>query len=183
MCSLSELERCKQALKYVDIVSPNHTELCAFFDREAHDGGGKVDKSTIEELCEVLLESGIGTESHGSIVVRSGKEGCYAVDGRSRQRLWLPAYQQDQGKVVDPTGGGNTFLGGMAVTVARRPGSTSAFNDIVRGAVAGSVAASFAIEQIGVPMLSIDECGETIVNGDSFGEREAVLRRRLVKES
>lgn len=91
MCSVSELERCKQALKYVDVVSPNHTELCAFFGREAHDGRGEVDRSTIEELCEVLLESGIGIENHGSIVVRSGKEGCYVSDGLSRQKLWLPA--------------------------------------------------------------------------------------------
>ncbi|KOS21653.1 Protein MAK32 [Escovopsis weberi] len=63
---------------------------------------------------------------------------------------WIPAYHQDASKVVDPTGGGNAFLGGLGVALARGEG----FED---AAVWGSVAASFAIEQIGMPVLTQGE--------------------------
>ncbi|KAJ4361471.1 hypothetical protein N0V85_009405, partial [Neurospora sp. IMI 360204] len=53
---------------------------------------------------------------------------------------WLPAYHTDAAKVVDPTGGGNTFLGGLAVALARG-------KSIEEACAWGSVAASFAIEQ------------------------------------
>ncbi|KAK5998166.1 Protein MAK32 [Cladobotryum mycophilum] len=68
---------------------------------------------------------------------------------------WIPAYHQDDPKVVDPTGGGNTFLGALAVALARGEGCEDA-------AIWGSVAASFAIEQIGMPTLEQGEdSGET----------------------
>ena len=62
---------------------------------------------------------------------------------------WLPAYfGEGEGKrVVDPTGGGNGFLGGLAVALARGRG-------VVEASAWGSVAASFMIEQVGVPVLS-----------------------------
>lgn len=60
---------------------------------------------------------------------------------------WIPAYHQDSPKVVDPTGGGNAFLGGLAVALARG-------NKLEDAAAWGSVAASFAIEQIGMPKLA-----------------------------
>jgi hypothetical protein len=62
--------------------------------------------------------------------------------------LWLPPFftEGEQERVVDPTGGGNAFLGGMAVALAR--------GRLVEEAAAwGSVAASFAIEQVGMPSL------------------------------
>ncbi|KAL5316667.1 hypothetical protein ACEPPN_015716 [Leptodophora sp. 'Broadleaf-Isolate-01'] len=66
---------------------------------------------------------------------------------------WLPAYftaEESEG-VVDPTGGGNGFLGGMAVALARGRG-------VVEASCWGSVAASFMIEQVGVPVLSSAPC-------------------------
>ena len=64
---------------------------------------------------------------------------------------WMPAYFQAEGtdanpRVVDPTGGGNTFLGGLAVALARG-------KSIEEACAWGAVAASFAIEQVGVPRL------------------------------
>lgn len=59
---------------------------------------------------------------------------------------WIPAYHTESSMVVDPTGGGNAFLGGMAVSFARG-------QDIVTAAKMGSISASFAIEQVGMPML------------------------------
>ncbi|KAL1842609.1 hypothetical protein VTJ49DRAFT_4657 [Mycothermus thermophilus] len=91
---------------------------------------------------------------------------------------WLPAYygtgyQGDASeKVVDPTGGGNTFLGGLAVALAR--GKT-----MEEACAWGHVAASFAIEQVGFPVLSVDEEGREVWNGVRVEERLAEYRERV----
>ena len=74
--------------------------------------------------------------------------------------MWLPAYfgEEEVDKVVDPTGGGNGFLGGLAVALARGKGLEEA-------AAWGSVAASFAIEQVGMPVLGKDDMGKETWNG------------------
>ncbi|KAK1780129.1 Ribokinase-like protein [Copromyces sp. CBS 386.78] len=77
---------------------------------------------------------------------------------------WLPAYHTDAAKVVDPTGGGNTFLGGLAVALARG-------KSIEEACAWGSVAASFAIEQVGVPELGTDGEGSETWNGERVEER------------
>lgn len=77
---------------------------------------------------------------------------------------WLPAYHTNAEKVVDPTGGGNTFLGGLAVALARG-------KSIEEACAWGSVAASFAIEQVGVPEIGKDEEGRETWNGERVEER------------
>lgn len=87
---------------------------------------------------------------------------------------WIPAYwtrDEADEKVVDPTGGGNTFLGGLAVALARG-------RSMEEAACWGSVAASFAIEQVGVPLLGRDEDGEETWNGDRVGDRLRRLQER-----
>lgn len=82
--------------------------------------------------------------------------------------MWLPAYfgerEEEQEKVVDPTGGGNGFLGGLAVALARG-------KELQEAAAWGSVAASFAIEQVGMPVLGKDERGRETWNGALVEER------------
>lgn len=93
-----------------------------------------------------------------------------------KHTAWLPAYHQDSERVIDPTGGGNTFLGGFSITLAR----ASAINfEVIQDAVVyGAVAASFAIEQIGMPNLG--EAGnEETWNGDSVQKRIWELRQRI----
>jgi hypothetical protein len=86
---------------------------------------------------------------------------------------WIPAYHTDSSKVVDPTGGGNAFLGGLAVALARRKGLEEA-------ARWGSVSASFAIEQVGMPVLGQDAEGKEVWNGVRVEERLGEFERRLV---
>ncbi|KAK2614303.1 hypothetical protein N8I77_001144 [Diaporthe amygdali] len=89
---------------------------------------------------------------------------------------WIPAFftKDDAAeKVVDPTGGGNTFLGGMAVALAR--GKT-----MEEAACWGSIAASFAIEQVGVPELGRDDDGEETWNGARVWDRLEALQARVV---
>lgn len=85
---------------------------------------------------------------------------------------WIPAYHTDASKVIDPTGGGNTFLGGMSVALARG-------EDLETAASWGTVAASYAIEQVGVPTLSQSDDGKELWNGQNVHERlEEYLKRK-----
>ncbi|KAK3201367.1 hypothetical protein GRF29_185g752976 [Pseudopithomyces chartarum] len=108
LCIPDELENCMRALKCVDCVSPNHAELGGFFGTDTNHKD-HVDYRKIENLCNQWLQSGVGVNGQGGIVVRSGKDGCLVA--RSGVQKWLPAYHQRAEKVVDPTGGGNGFLG------------------------------------------------------------------------
>ncbi|OAA39887.1 MAK32-like protein [Beauveria brongniartii RCEF 3172] len=85
---------------------------------------------------------------------------------------WIPAFHQDATNVVDPTGGGNTFLGGLSVALARD-------EDIETAAVWGTVAASFAIEQVGPPTLRKDDGGQETWNGENPLARLREFQERL----
>lgn len=171
VCTPDELFNTYKALKHVDIISPNHEELGALFDFK-HSSG--VDKKAVEGHVNQLLARGIGSTNDGSVVVRAGKEGCFVAN--LDKRKWLPAYHQDSIRVIDPTGGGNGFLGGFAVGLVRNDG------DVVEAARWGSVAASFCIEQVGVPTLqtivSTSTCTDELWNEESVLDRLQEYRQR-----
>ena len=73
--------------------------------------------------------------------------------------------------MVDPTGAGNTFLGGFVAGLQ----TTGDVHDAV---CYGHVAASFALEQIGLPTLEETE-GRVVCNGVVVMERLEEYRRRL----
>jgi sugar/nucleoside kinase (ribokinase family) len=116
VCTPAEYENCLKALRHVDVISPNNNELGGFFGKST-DEKEHVNYRLIESLCDQWLQSGIGPDSNGGVVVRCGKDGCIVV--RKGVRSWMPAYHQSAEKVVDPTGGGNGFLGGLAVGLVR----------------------------------------------------------------
>ena len=172
VCTPAELSNTYKALKYVDVISPNHEELGALFDFK-HSFG--IDRKAIEGQVNQLLARGIGPTNDGSVVVRAGKEGCFVAN--LDKRKWLTAYHQDSSRVVDPTGGGNGFLGGFAVGLVRNGG------DVVEAARWGSVAASFCIEQVGVPTLqtviSTSTCTDELWNDDSVLDRLEEYQKRI----
>jgi sugar/nucleoside kinase (ribokinase family) len=86
----------------------------------------------------------------------------------------MPAYHQNSEKVVDPTGGGNGFLGGLAVGLVRSGGVEA----LQEAAAWGSVSASFAIEQVGMPVLAQSAQGETW-NGIFVEERLLEFKEKL----
>lgn len=171
LCTPEELENTKAALNCVDVLSPNHEELGALFGFEHASG---VEKQAVEKHAGELVASGIGRQGEGVIVVRSGKIGCYiARSGGDKRSCWLPAYHTDQSKVIDPTGGGNGFLGGLAVGLVRTN------FDIVEAARWGSVAASLCIEQVGMPQLAdFPSGGKELWNGVSVEDRLRDLKQR-----
>lgn len=173
LCTSAEFENCLEALKYVDVVSPNHGELGGFFGQST-DEKEHVKYRLIESLCDQWLDSGIGPNGSGGIVLRSGKDGCLVA--RRGLRKWMPAYHQHDEKVVDPTGGGNGFLGGLAVGLVRSGG----VEELEEAAAWGSISASFAIEQVGMPVLAHSAQGETW-NGIRVEERLSEFKQRLGK--
>jgi len=90
----------------------------------------------------------------------------------SGMERWIPAVHNDPAKVLDPTGGGNTFLGGLAVALARG-------KNVEEAALWGSVAASFAIEQVGLPQMGQDNEVNEIWNGIRVEDRLAEFKSRL----
>jgi sugar/nucleoside kinase (ribokinase family) len=158
LCTPDEQQNIFNAAKLVDVISPNNQELASIFTSKTQTEPPYHE----EEYSKAFLASGIGQDGHGSIVVRCGSQGCYAASRTESQ--WLPAYHSQGGdKVKDPTGGGNTFLGGLAVALAR--GKT-----LHEACIWASVAASFAIEQIGLPVLTEGPEGERW-NGEDVWKR------------
>jgi len=133
-----------------------------------------VDKQAVQRQSNEFLARGIGPTNDGAVVVRMGKEGCFVAS--LEERKWLPSYHEDASRVIDPTGGGNGFLGGFAVGLVRSGG------DVVDAARWGSVAASFAIEQIGMPTLntvvSTSTCTDELWNDESVDDRLEAFRRK-----
>ncbi|KAK6346716.1 hypothetical protein TWF696_006830 [Orbilia brochopaga] len=143
LCKPSELPTCLDALKLVSIVSPNAAELGAFYGQDTTVAESR---ESVEANAEKWFDHGIGPQNDGPVIVRAGQNGCY-IRSTSGQ-LWLPAYHAfPSPHVVDPTGGGNCFIGALTVQYAR-------CGDLVYSAMCAIVAASLAIEQVGMPSLS-----------------------------
>ncbi|OQN97911.1 hypothetical protein B0A48_16222 [Cryoendolithus antarcticus] len=183
MCTPAELHNTLEALKWVDVISPNHEELAALFGFRH---GDTFDAEAVISQASRLLQHGVGILRNDAVVVRCGKEGCYvaqrgpSVDHDSA--CFLPPYLSDSSRVVDPTGGGNGFLGGFAVGLVRY--------DVAEGlprhqeaALWGTVAAGFCIEQVGMPVLSKDDEGEETWNGERVEDRMRDYRLRVTGRS
>ncbi|KAF2154155.1 Ribokinase-like protein [Myriangium duriaei CBS 260.36] len=169
-----QLENTLEAIKHVDVISPNHSELAHLFSREAevHEDGFKA--SVVEECTKKLLDAATSGGHELTVVVRAGKEGCYIATNRQKStRAWLPSFHGlDQSRVVDPTGGGNGFLGGFAVGLVRT-------GDVIEAAIWGSISASLCIEQVGIPVLEHGEDGNETWNGVNVLQRVNEFRRRI----
>ncbi|KAK4140653.1 uncharacterized protein C8A04DRAFT_31830 [Dichotomopilus funicola] len=133
--------------------------------------GGLRPDTDMEALFAGLMQDDEGRVAREEIEIDPGIE------------KWVPAYYGEgftateddvdsSTRVVDPTGGGNTFLGGLSVALARG-------KSIEEACAWGHVAASFAIEQVGFPVLSVDEEGRETWNGVRVEERLHEFEGRL----
>lgn len=98
-------------------------------------------------------------EEHGMkfVVLKKGEHGCLIVhaDGMAM----LPAYPAEQ--VIDPTGAGDSFAGGVMGYLASQGGKKPASLEMVQQAVAqGTVVASFNIESFSLNRLQTLKKGE-----------------------
>jgi hypothetical protein len=122
--------------------------------------GGLQPDTDMFSLFAGLLQDDEGVVAREEIEVDPGIE------------TWLPPYHTDAVKVADPTGGGNTFLGGLAAALARG-------KSVEEACAWGSVAASFAIEQVGVPVLGTDAEGEETWNCVRVDDRLKEFKERI----
>ncbi|GLA72321.1 hypothetical protein AtubIFM55763_002853 [Aspergillus tubingensis] len=200
LCTPEEQERFLAANQVVDVVSPNELELGMMFGQP----GWSEDTDYGKSIVKKILESGIGPDGNGHLVIRAGKDGSYSYS-RS-QRVWLPAYHQPSASgvsaVVDPTGAGNSFLGALTqgmVSAGRKPANlidsvlagSTAWQEAVQAAaqhsqvltalIFATVAASFVVEQIGVPRMSTSSDGKELWNETEFTERVRLYTQRLYR--
>lgn len=171
-CKPENLQDFLAVAALVDVFSPNHLELAALFE----DTPATSDRSEIERLAMKFITNGVGPEGKGTVIVRVGEHGCF-VRSSNLISKWLPPYhmagpgEEQATKVVDPTGAGNTFLGGYSIGYLQTGG------DVIQAAYYGSVAASFALEQVGMPEKR-GEGGEELWNGASVLGRLHEYRAR-----
>jgi cytidine kinase len=115
-------------LETADIFAPNTEEAVSLV------GSGEP-----IELVQRLMRAGSKL-----VALRMGSEGALIAHGLTRQAVHVPAVPVE---VVDPVGAGNAFCGGFLAGWLET-------QDIRQAGLYGSVAASFLVEQVGVPVCS-----------------------------
>ena len=129
-------EALRALLEATDIFSPNLAGAQSL-----------VGPGTPQEVTQRLLEAGTKV-----VALRLGAEGSLVADGASGRWSRIPSLPVD---VVDPVGAGNAYCGGFLTGWVD-------IGDVAEAGLRGAVAASFLLEQYGVP-----------VGGERRREREA----------
>ncbi|KAL4734870.1 putative PfkB family kinase [Aspergillus similis] len=164
-CKAENLQPCIEATRMVNVFSPNHLELARLFGEPLSTCFLVKEKIESMALRFLSTNNGVGPDGKGVVIVRAGEEGCL-VCARHIPPTWLPPfYRYGHDKVVDLTGAGNAFLGAFAIGYLQT-------GDAVQASCYGSIGASFALEQVGLPQLASDEgaFGE-LWNGENVLER------------
>jgi len=143
-CVPAELPSLLQVLPYIDILSPNAEEALSLLSIS-----DAPSKEVIEEACMRFLNYGVGPKGQGHVIIRSGALGAL-VACREKPAKWIDAFwtEEDATKVVDVTGAGNSFLGGLSA------GLYYADGDVYEATFYAAVSASFTIEQLSLPRLT-----------------------------
>ncbi|ODV77376.1 Ribokinase-like protein [Suhomyces tanzawaensis NRRL Y-17324] len=163
-CVPERMELLARVLQKIDVFTPNLDEACALLG---------VDKPATDYLVVTSQFQQHMKIPNSGTLVRCGADGCYihTVDGL---KAHLPAYHQDQTKVVDVTGGGNTFCGAFGVAFELSHG------DWLTAAICGNVASGCVIERLGVPRR---EPGTEVWNGVSVADRIRVYTQAYQAET
>ncbi|KAK9365876.1 Ribokinase-like protein [Lipomyces kononenkoae] len=140
LCTPEHLGACLAALPMVSILTPNAAEAAAFFGLPE-----PFEKEAIESVALRFLPF---MRQDAAIVIRAGAQGCFVLS--KERKLWLEAYHTPfPDRVIDPTGAGNTFVGGMCA------GYVLSNGDIIEASIYGNVAAGLSIEQVGIAKLTL----------------------------
>ncbi|SCV04987.1 LANO_0G16006g1_1 [Lachancea nothofagi CBS 11611] len=159
LCDKAHAEEIRKVVNRQEcvILSPNAEEGARLF--------GVEEPSSLQECKALLCKFDDFIADHNLCVLRCGKLGSLSLgeraSGGKRQIIHLPAYHsQSPSKVIDPTGGGNTFLGGFSLGFVLSKG------DLITASICGNIAAACSIEQLGVPQREGDKW-----NGLTFRQR------------
>lgn len=76
-------------------------------------------KVKVEDAARALVQT-----VKKAVIVRSGALGAYTLPAGGAQGRWVDAYwtEKDRSKVVDVTGAGNSFLGGLVAGLEKASG-------------------------------------------------------------
>ncbi|ODV68001.1 Ribokinase-like protein [Hyphopichia burtonii NRRL Y-1933] len=152
-CISENYEELIRVLPKVDVFTPNLNEAAEF-------AGVKTLPTTEEEIHQLSLKfTPYMKLPNSGVLIRCGPLGCY-VNAPGATKL-LPAYHIDQSKVVDVTGGGNSFCGALAAALVLSNG------DWLYSAIMGTLISGCIIEKLGVACVEKDE----IWNGKTLKDR------------
>jgi len=168
-CVPEELPALITAMASIDVLSPNAEEAFALLSLSS-----PVTRDTVQSAALGFLDLGMGRSGKGCVIIRCAALGA-CVATREMGCRWIDAFwtPQDASRIIDVTGAGNSFLGGLAAGLVLENG------DMFQAAFYASVSASFTIEQQGLPSLSVNsESGVEEWNGDSPRRRLEALRQR-----
>lgn len=161
----------QKALKYCDIFSPNEVDSANLLGIDISES-----KSRAKEFVSAFQEFQIGHDSQGWVVLRNGSDGCLigactsSTNATSdavvpvREILHLPSVQMKNGSVLDTTGAGNAFCGAAILEYYRT-------GNIIEACAKATVAASFVIQQHGLPAHTKNSEGIDLWNGESVFQR------------
>lgn len=161
----------------MDIITPNHEELADMQGFKFSDvliQHNNDFKQAVEYCGRNFLKRGFITCK--TLIVRASKYGAMVISTSDLSVIrWIPAYwnwKTDGQHVIDVTGAGNAFCGGFTVGWIETDG------DAVEAARYGAVSASYAVEQMGVPVYSLKNCKNEQWNfGPSPKERLDILKK------
>ncbi|KAL0949572.1 hypothetical protein HGRIS_009621 [Hohenbuehelia grisea] len=109
-CVPDELPSLVKAMSSIFVLSPNAEEALALLSVSEEPS-----IENIERAAQRFIDIGVGKAGDGFVIIRSGPLGAYVLS-RAKGGQWIEAYWTDaqKDKVVDVTGAGNSFLGGLA---------------------------------------------------------------------
>lgn len=169
-CIPAELPALREVLPFVYVLSPNAEEALSLLGYAL-----PPTKVSIERAAAEFLSFGVGESGQGVVIIRSGPLGCFALT-RAHGGRWIEAYwsTEDSEKIVDVTGAGNSFLGGLAAGLYFT-------SDIYEASLYATVSASFTIEQGGLPAITSKkgDVQEYLWNGELPQLRLENLRARM----
>jgi sugar/nucleoside kinase (ribokinase family) len=173
-CIPANFDETMSVLNHVDVFSPNHLELMSLFGYPSEE----FSKDLIETLARQCLSISIRESGNTTVIVRCGEHGSHlaeaepkAEDGRIITNTWIPPFHGDANKVVSTVGSGNAFLGGLAV-------GWEETKDWLKACCYGSVASSFVIEQVSLPICE-GFWGIEVWNGQHVRSRLRIMLEEL----
>ena len=141
----TEFELLSEALRKVDLAILNEEEGCAIAgDDLVHNAAAKISSG------EALYGGTAAGPGPSGVIVKRGRSGSVAY--LDCGTITLPAYPIDD--LVDPTGAGDSFAGGLLANITGRKGALNQLDTMRDALLHATVTASFAVEGLGVSGIS-----------------------------
>ncbi|KIR69343.1 hypothetical protein I314_00453 [Cryptococcus bacillisporus CA1873] len=173
-CTPEELNNMISLSSRIAVFSPNLLELQSILSIQHSSTPIHSHVEIAAQQFQTLLLNRSSDSQLPAIIVRAGELGAYTLS--TSWTGWVPAFwtKVDQSRIVDVTGGGNSFLGGLVAGLLISDG------DIRTASIYASTAASFAIQQRGPPRLQ-QLNGEERWNGEVVWDRLNEMARRVAQ--